>query len=373
MLEEDLTTSALLNSLYDNVTQPDGWPIFLRQLAHYFDCPSAVLRITDRADPVVYRSFTVGLSQGVDYAREAIAFDPFRVPLATGPLGKVHLSQEIISDPAFERSDHYQVFFRPNGNFYAMGAQFERDGHAAMHVGIHSPYRRGAFTERERRLLQGFSGHLRRVAKLTALMHQVQDALAQARHVLDVLPFGVLMLDTELRCQWQNRVAEEVLATHSYGLRQRNGRLTLEDGKAAAALSLAARSLGKGESQCECIRLGIHGASLVLIRNREEASHHALRASRNAAVTAFLLDPQLATPLDHARLRSLYALTVAELRLVDLLIRGLDVAEASACLRISAHTTRSQLKSIMQKTGVNRQAELIRKLLLGVGMISRYE
>ncbi|GHE21399.1 helix-turn-helix transcriptional regulator [Halomonas urumqiensis] len=373
MFDEERTTSALLNTLYDNVTQPDGWPTFLQQLATRFDSPTAVLRITDRADPVVYQSFTVGITQGLDYGQEAVTLDPFRVPLATGPLGKVHVSQDIISDRAFERSDHYQVFFRPNGNFYAMGAQFERDGHAAMHVGIHRPYDRGAFTERERLLLQGFNQHFRRVVQLTRLTHQVQASLMQARHALDALPFGVLMLDAEFRCQWLNRAAEEALATHCFGLRQRNGHLTLEDGKHAAGLTQAVRTLRKGESHCECIRLSAHGASLVLMRNREGGWHDSLSASRNAGVIAFLLDPQLATPLDHARLRSLYGLTVAELRLVDLLIRGLDVTEASACLQVSAHTTRTHLKSIMQKTDVSRQAELIRKLLLSVGMINRHE
>lgn len=372
MYSKEKPTSALLHALYENVTCPQGWDLFLERLAHHFDSPSATLRITDRDNPVVYQSFTVGLDQGLDYNREAVIIDPFRVPLANGPLGKVHTSTEIISDPAFERSDHYQLFFRPNGNFYAMGSQFERNDASAMHIGIHRPHDQGAFTQLEKHRLEDLNGHLRRVVQLTRLTSQVQIALAQARNAFNTLPFGVWMLDSELRCQWFNRVAEETLATHSFGLHQRNRCLTIKQSKAGAALNQAAQKLKKGESQCESIRLSTPGASLVLFCNRETLSPF-LNMSHSTTIIAFLLDPQRVVPLDHARLKHLYSLTRAELRLIDLLMLGFDLTEASACLHVTTHTTRSQLKSIMQKIEVTRQAELIRKLLLSVGMVHHYE
>lgn len=372
MYSEEKTTSTLLHALYDNVTCPQGWSLFLARLANHFNSPSATLRITDRDNPVVYQSFSVGLDQGLDYNREAVVFDPFRILLANGPLGKVHSSTEIISDQAFERSDHYQLFFRPNGNFYAMGSQFERHDSSAMHIGIHRPRTQGAFTQLEKHRLEDLNGHLRRVVQLTRLTSQVQAALAQARSAFNTLPFGVWMLDSELRCQWFNRVAEEALTTHSFGLHQRNNYLAIKQSKASAALNQAAHKLKKGVSQCESIRLSAPGASLVLFCNREALSPF-LNVSHSTTVIAFLLNPQRVIPLDHARLKHLYALTGAELRLIDLLMRGLDLTEASACLHVTTHTTRSQLKSIMQKTEVTRQAELIRKLLLSVGMVHHYE
>lgn len=372
MYTQEKTTSTLLHALYNNVTCPEGWTPFLEQIAGHFSSPSATLRITDRDNPIVYQSFTTGLDQGLDYNREAVIFDPFRAHLANGPLGKVHSSTEIISDQAFEHSDHYQLFFRPNGNFYAMGSQFERNDSSAMHIGIHRPRNQGAFTQGEQQRLEDLNGHLRRVVQLTRLTSQVQVALAQAHNAFNTLPFGVWMLDSEFRCQWFNRVAEEALTTHSFGLQQRNNYLTIKQSKAGTALHQALQKLKKGESQCECIRLSTSGASLVLFCNQEALSPF-LDVDHHTTVIAFLLDPQRVIHLDHARLKHLYSLTEAELRLIDLFMRGFDLTEASACLHVTTHTTRSQLKSIMQKTEVTRQAELIRKLLLSVGMVHHYE
>lgn len=373
MYNKEKTISTLLHTLYDSVIYPEGWDIFLQQLGHLFDSPSAALRITDRENPVVYRSYTIGLEQGLNYEHEAVVFDPFRTSLANGPLGKVHISTDIISDRAFEHSEHYQLFFRPNGNFYAMGTQFERDGSSAMHIGIHRPREKGMFTRQEQEQLEDLSGHLRRVAQLTKLTSQVQEALAQAQNAFNYLPFGVWMLDANLHCHWSNRVAEDVLSTHCFGIQQRNGRLIFDEEKLGSALVQASRKLNKGESRCESIQLNRAGASLVLFCNREGNPSLYWKVASSATVIAFLLDPQMAIPLDHERLKNLYSLSVAELRLVDLLMRGLDINEASAYLNVTVHTTRSQLKSVMRKTDVTRQADLIRTLLLSVGIVNRFE
>jgi DNA-binding CsgD family transcriptional regulator len=76
--------------------------------------------------------------------------------------------------------------------------------------------------------------------------------------------------------------------------------------------------------------------------------------------------------MDPVRLATLFSLTPAECRLANLLVRGLDVNEASALLQISHHTGRTQLKSIMHKTGVNRQTALQRKLLLCAGALRNH-
>jgi DNA-binding CsgD family transcriptional regulator len=93
--------------------------------------------------------------------------------------------------------------------------------------------------------------------------------------------------------------------------------------------------------------------------------------SRNPGILCFLLDPGRPSQLNQKHLTSIYNLTPAEYRLANVLVRGLDVNEASASLQISPHTGRTQLKSIMHKTGVNRQAALQRKLLLSADMLRK--
>lgn len=67
-------------------------------------------------------------------------------------------------------------------------------------------------------------------------------------------------------------------------------------------------------------------------------------------------------------LRSAYSLTHAEARLASLLAQGLTIDETTESLCISRHTVRAHLRALFLKTGVSRQADLVRKVLSGPAM-----
>lgn len=356
----------LLNDLYERATAPAEWPVFLGKLSALFHSDTASLRLTDLHDPVVYQSYTIGFQQQANerYEAEAVVLDPFRDPIATGPLGKVIESTSIISDRDFERSEHYQTVFRPNGNFYAMGTQFEREGGRGMHIGIHRPRRRGAFTREEVAALEFFSPHLQRVTRLSRLINSLNQSLSQAGRALDHLPFGVWHMDGMLRVDWMNSAAEEALASGTYGLGVRDGRLRPDSMNAPETLKVMARRLIEHRSPAETLKLGQTGACLVMTQSHQcDTGFHVGRALA-PGILCFLMDSDRPPQLNQNQLTTMYSLTHAEYRLAIHLVTGLDVAEASALLQISPHTGRTQLKSIMQKTGVCRQSALQRKLLL---------
>lgn len=58
-----------------------------------------------------------------------------------------------------------------------------------------------------------------------------------------------------------------------------------------------------------------------------------------------------------------FDLTPAQSRVGSLFAFGLTVDEIAAQLRISVHTVRLHLKKIQVKTGTNRQATLVRRML----------
>ncbi len=79
-----------------------------------------------------------------------------------------------------------------------------------------------------------------------------------------------------------------------------------------------------------------------------------------------VLDPtaQCVAPCD--AFRTIYRLTKAECRLLQVLMSGLSPKEAAVQFEVSANTVRSQLKAIYLKTGVHRQVDLLR-LAMGLG------
>jgi DNA-binding CsgD family transcriptional regulator len=63
-------------------------------------------------------------------------------------------------------------------------------------------------------------------------------------------------------------------------------------------------------------------------------------------------------------LHGLFDLSPAEARVARLLLEGKSVAGIAAESKVGENTVRAHLKSIFAKTGVNRQAELVRLLAL---------
>jgi DNA-binding CsgD family transcriptional regulator len=86
-------------------------------------------------------------------------------------------------------------------------------------------------------------------------------------------------------------------------------------------------------------------------------------------VAVFISDPDLRESASRQALGDLFGLTPAEANLAILLARGLSLAEASGAQNISLHTARAQLKAIFAKTGVSRQAELVRLVLKSVASL----
>lgn len=362
---------ALLDDLYNAAVEPDSWQAFLHRLSALFQTGTATVRVTDLSAPLVYTSYTVGFEERVNriYIEDAVDIDLFRDTLAAAPLGVIQASHRIVTDREFERSAHYERVFRPNGNFYAMGAHFERWADSAMYIGVHRPRRHGPFTPSEREALQYFSPHLRRVARITRRLGEYECALSEARGALDDLPYGVWILDRQFRCRWANAHAEEAIRTGTLGLGLSGNRLALQDRGVDGGLCAAMDAINAGEGPVQTVGLGVGGAALVLVDHNRRATTPGLTTEGSGTVLAFLVDPARPTPLDSERIVKLYALTPAEIRLLAEFMRGLDLNESAARLDISIHTARAQMKAAMQKVGVNRQPELMRKLLISATRI----
>ena len=65
----------------------------------------------------------------------------------------------------------------------------------------------------------------------------------------------------------------------------------------------------------------------------------------------------------------IFDLTPSEAHLAALLATGLSLAEAATKLELTENTVRSYCKTILSKTGVSRQADLVRLILRSVAVL----
>jgi DNA-binding CsgD family transcriptional regulator len=77
---------------------------------------------------------------------------------------------------------------------------------------------------------------------------------------------------------------------------------------------------------------------------------------------AFIGDGEASATVDASLLQRLFGLTGAEAQLALTLFRGETLAQAAATLTVSDNTAKSQLGRIFDKTGTQRQAQLMRLL-----------
>ena len=86
----------------------------------------------------------------------------------------------------------------------------------------------------------------------------------------------------------------------------------------------------------------------------------------------FISNPDHSKPSLAKALRQLYGLTQAEAEVLKNIADGMPLSAITETRRVSMNTARTQLKSIMQKTGTKRQAELVRLVYSGpAGLLSK--
>jgi DNA-binding CsgD family transcriptional regulator len=81
------------------------------------------------------------------------------------------------------------------------------------------------------------------------------------------------------------------------------------------------------------------------------------------ACVIFIRDPERKSEASRDTVRQLFDFTPVETELALQLANGLTLDEAAEELAVSKNTARAHLRAIFSKTGVTRQATLVRTLL----------
>ncbi|MDH3637029.1 MAG: response regulator transcription factor [Gammaproteobacteria bacterium] len=177
--------------------------------------------------------------------------------------------------------------------------------------------------------------------------------------LLDQLAFGLMVIDRQHSIVVQNRTARRLLDLRTV-LSNRNGKLVaVAEGRASRLHAALECALGKtGAPQTAVLPLPSHHAEVtyqLLISPSTESADPEY-------ATAIIVDPYQPTPAPAHILKALYGLTTKESRLAQALLNG-DTLDGFCTTRfVSPNTARTQLKSIYQKTGTNRQVDLVRTL-----------
>jgi len=258
------------------------------------------------------------------------------------------------------RTEFYNDFYRFWPHFYPLAAIIERHGVDRSFLTIMRDRSQSDFSDSDVKFVRNLYPHLKRALKLHRRMLDLKQSSRATGSVLDGLDIAIVGLDDSGRVLFTNRLAELMFLSGGV-LSLRDGRIVARDPRENAALARLLKSaLAPGSNAASGNAVTIHDAdrSLYVCAFPYKSADNVFPTRQR--VLMVINDPGAAPKTREGQLTSLFRLTAAENRVIELLLSGLEPKEIAARTRTTENTVRSHLKSIYGKTGMTRQSHLIR-------------
>jgi DNA-binding CsgD family transcriptional regulator len=361
-MANERATLALIDDLYTAAETPGHWPRFLDRLADTLHCGMTVLFYQDVRDQSASVMATTRISAedvrryGDYYAARNPYFLEGKDLIRTGAL---------IDDSMYDRrmlrgSEYYNDYLAPlSANHTAALVLAKEDGIAAMLSTFRSS-RRGAYRRHELGMLHALRPHLQRAFRVHRRLFGPALRGDFSAAALDLIGTGVILVDAGGTIIQMNASAEAIIRSND-GVTTSRRRLQLPTSSDNRRLS---RMIA---SAAEPARHPDGGEALLIVERPSGARSYSVVVApvpyeRAAKVVAILItEPRRHDPTSET-LRSKYGLTGQEARVATALLTGQTIRDIAESFGIGIGTVRTHVKRVLSKTGVHRQAELIRLL-----------
>ncbi|WP_269582959.1 helix-turn-helix transcriptional regulator [Roseibium sp. Sym1] len=357
----------IVGEIYEATLIPDQWNELLSRIASFCGGANAAL-VT--IDPDINYSSVITPGANPEslaaYKKHWWRFDPISALAAKAPPGRF-VSVADTDRNAYFASAFYNEFrrFTGYGNQGVTTTLF-RDRNALSTFVLQTSPQKDEIDAQTLFRSRTVVPHLQRAVSIARKLHQLEFEQFLNGNSLRPDHAGLILVDAKRRCLYADDAAERLLATQSE-METRNGVLHVRDAKADNQLKSAILSCAGPGPERPCgdpiqVKRG-HGQPALTI---EVLPYQALTGNPygvRAAAMLLLRDPCHGKVDEVDDLKNRFDLTPAEARLAIEMLKGDGREAAAGRCGISINTARTHLMRIFEKTGVKRQAELIRVLL----------
>ncbi|MGH6812062.1 MAG: helix-turn-helix transcriptional regulator [Methylocella sp.] len=359
--------SDLIAAIYEAIIDPSHWEEVVKRIVEATksiaggifvqQADAAQLSALHNADPFYVNAFVETWHK----------HNPLVVVAATTVPGELRTCTYITKTDTFRALAYFNEFMRPQRWADEVGVGLLRGPNSSGHLVLHRSPDAIWVEPAEWQLLEILAPHLKRAAEVHQLLSRARAATDSLGAAVAAAVFAVFLLAKDCRVLFANAKAED-LVRHGVGLRYENGRLAAS----TPALSERLRALGR-----EAARPG-HGEGdiggtleLPCGENRPPLVAHVFPLAANHAVSifdidrpsvaVFVVDPAANFGAQIRRFATRFELTLAETRMLAEIIGANGLPAAATRLKISGATARTHAYRVLEKTGTNRQTELIRR------------
>lgn len=358
----------LVELIYATAIDPMLWTDVMSRLADRLGGARATLTRFDvgtsvgeqfaaRADPDALAAYAAYYHSVNCFARRK---DPGGFLLGWRP----HVATEcsVLPWEAYQASEFCNDYVLPQGYNAQMFVRLHLEGRMATTLNIGRAPGRGRFEGGDLQIAESYLPHLVRAHRMGRSFAGIGPDLAATIHAAAE---PMIVADDKGRVRLANAAAERLLRLDR-GLGVHGGRLAAGSPDSSRTLDrlIGEATRGDGARQGGAMRLPPTAIGQALALRVLPLGVGALPALGRPGLAAIAItdpDAELQAPQD--ALKEIFGLTAAEARLASAVFDGLSLSEAADRFGVSINTVRFQLARVFDKTGVTRQAELVKLMM----------
>ncbi len=349
----------LIDDIYEAPLAADTWMSVAPALQEHLGAPVALFLADVGGVKLLGDAGPVSGAEMKDYAEHLWREDRAMAALRAAPPGEIIVDSHLISDRERRGSKFYNDLLGCNGLERGLYASVAHGKDGLMFIAAQRSARVGDYDLAEIGAMKRVVPHLGRSYRTWLRMREAGLQRQAALDAMEHMTLGIALVDETGKLHFANRVAEEEMSDGA--LTVLNGRVTCRSGKAAQHLRRAIRGAGRQKHPIaeRVILDGVGGpsSSLLVAPVRDEA----MAGLHRGNLAMLLLSRGEPKPVEEAALGRLYSLTAAEARLLAALVEGERLPAYARRQGIAVTTVKTHLKSLFDKVGERRQADLIRR------------
>jgi DNA-binding CsgD family transcriptional regulator len=372
-MKEDQGLTQLIGDIYDAALDSSRWTSVLAKIAAYAGGQAAGLLSKDS----VSKSGNIHCQSGVDpyfvrlYAETYWKFDPV-ASLHDCEVEQIVSVPDLVSYDEFRAGRFFREWAQPQGWLDAANAVLEKSATSCTYLSVARNEASGMVDDEMRRRMRLVVPHVRRAVRTGKVIDLSQAEAATFADILDGLSPAIFLIDADGVIVHGNAAGRAVLDKGDL-LRGVHGRLTAIDPQVDQALHAAfiavnkdAETGGKGRALPMKGRAGeryvAHVLPLTAGENRKAG------AASNAVAALFVRKAELEAEPSSEVIGRTYKLTPTELRVLRAIVNVGGVRQVAGNLGVADTTVKTHLGRLFEKTGVSRQADLV-KLVAGYSSV----
>lgn len=204
--------------------------------------------------------------------------------------------------------------------------------------------------------------HLLKAMAISSRIRHIENKLSANEAALNKLRLGVVFLDGNGRIMFLNEHAKKLFAIKDNGIYIKESRLSSRNRCNLETLNVAIKNaLVNGTSSI--ITLARPLQSALSINIFPSTRGRCLMLDQKIIATVFIADPDDRNASDTEYLTRRWKLSPLEAQFTCYLLQGSTIRQVADLMKLTISTAQWYSKQVMRKLGVNRQSELVIKLM----------